>query len=58
MIMYIGLISIITFFMGFLLGSQKPKSCKEKSRIKIETVADELKREYENFLSYDGTEQN
>ncbi len=58
MILYISLISIITFFAGFLLGGRRPKSFKEKSRIKIEAVADELKREYENFLSYDGTEQN
>ena len=57
MIMYISLISIITFFAGFLLGNKKPKTFKEKSKIKIEAVADELKREYENFLSYDGTEQ-
>ena len=58
MIIYIGLISIITFLAGFLLANKKPKSFKEKSKLKIEAVADELKREYENFLSYDGTEQN
>ena len=50
-------IAVLSFLVGFLLSSKtKPeiKILRKKGRF----AADEnLRREYENFLNYDGTEQ-
>ena len=50
---------IAVFFLltGFVLGSFKKPKATAKQKARVEHIAAEIKREYENFLSYDGTEQ-
>lgn len=48
---------------GFVLGIvtvillREYPSCKPKERRKVSEEQEQLRREYENFLSYDGEEQ-
>ena len=55
--MIIVLIAILAFMVGFWCGLIRMSPVKPKVKVRLEQQED-LKREYENFLSYDGTEQN
>ncbi len=55
--MIIILIALLAFIVGFWCGLLKMAPVKQKASIRLEQQ-EELKKEYENFLSYDGTEQN
>ncbi len=55
--MIIILIALLAFIVGFWCGLIKMSTPKPKISVRTEQQED-LKREYENFLSYDGTEQN
>lgn len=49
------------FLFGFLLGiSSEPERDKKavKKRAERTAAVDRIKKEYENFLNYDGSEQN
>ena len=54
--MILVLIGLSAFILGFLCGLIKITPVKPKMSIRLEQQED-LKKEYENFLSYDGTEQ-
>lgn len=54
--MIIILIALLAFIVGFWCGLLKTEPQKPKPFIRLEQQ-EELKAEYENFLSYDGTEQ-
>lgn len=54
--MIIILIALLAFIVGFWCGLIRIAPQKQKSFIRLEQQ-EELKKEYENFLSYDGTEQ-
>ena len=55
--MIIILIALLSFIVGFWCGIVKETPVRAKNRMRFE-LQEDLKREYENFLSYDGTEQN
>ncbi|MBO5358253.1 MAG: hypothetical protein J6A78_02925 [Clostridia bacterium] len=56
MIFLFLLLAITAFLIGFVLGtvSYKPSSAK---KIKLDDDYARIQKEYENFLNYDGTEQ-
>lgn len=54
--MIIILIALLAFIVGFWCGLIRIEPKTQKSFIRLEQQ-EELKKEYENFLSYDGTEQ-
>ncbi len=59
MIFMMILICISAFLFGFFLGSVELPAKNPEPKIKAEENAEleRLKHEYENFLSYDGSEQ-
>lgn len=59
MIFMMILICISAFLFGFFLGSVELSAKNPEPKIKAEENAEleRLKHEYENFLSYDGSEQ-
>ncbi len=56
MIFLFLLLAITAFLIGFVLGtvSYKPSSAK---KIRFDDDYARIQKEYENFLNYDGTEQ-
>ena len=54
--MILILIALLAFIVGFWCGLLKMSPAKPKVSVRLEQQED-LKKEYENFLSYDGTEQ-
>lgn len=52
------LIAIAAFLVGFILGAGNEPSIKPiKLKIPKDNELENLKKEYQNFLSYDGSEQ-
>ena len=51
------LIALLFLIVGFILGSIKIPELPSKKQKEIERIATDIRREYENFLTYDGTEQ-
>lgn len=51
------LIALTAFLSGFILGSAQRKGTENATPIKKQRESVQLQREYENFLNYDGTEQ-
>ena len=53
-------VCVSAFLFGFFLGiSSEPETGKsEKKRAEQTAAVDRIKKEYENFLNYDGSEQN
>lgn len=51
------LIAILFLLVGFVLGNMKMPQISSKKQKAIERIAADIRREYENFLTYDGTEQ-
>lgn len=54
-------VCISAFLFGFLLGiSSEPERGRKavKKRTEQAAAVDRIKKEYENFLNYDGSEQN
>lgn len=54
--MILVLIGLSAFILGFICGLIKMVPAKTKVSVRLEQQED-FKKEYENFLSYDGTEQ-
>lgn len=58
MIFFIAVVTSIIFFaIGFLVGNFKEEPQKVVQKVKLEIENEQLAREYQNFLNYDGTEQ-
>lgn len=59
MVLMVLFIIVSAFLFGFLLGNLPEPSVKSrKSCIAEDEDIKRLKKEYENFLNYDGTEQS
>lgn len=56
--MTVILIALLSFIVGFWCGIVKETPVRVRNKTRFELQAEDLRREYENFLSYDGTEQN
>lgn len=50
------LIAVSAFLIGFILGSNNHKPTRVITP-KIDSDYEKIQKEYENFLNYDGTEQ-
>lgn len=51
------LVAILSFLVGFLFaGKTKPETKRHRKKGSLATT-EALRREYENFLNYDGSEQ-
>lgn len=48
-------IALISFFIGYFFGKSDPVKTVKKKREKKSDIT--LRKEYENFLNYDGEEQ-
>ena len=60
MLFVIFICAAAAFLTGFVMGSTSPDTgTREKSRVKRQDSEEleRLRREYSNFLSYDGTKQ-
>ena len=52
------LVAVLAFLVGFLLAEKTNPKTKPKSQKEVSAIAEEIRREYENFLNYDGSEQS
>lgn len=52
------LVAVLAFLVGFLLAEKTNPKTKPKSQKGVSAIAEEIRREYENFLNYDGSEQS
>lgn len=52
------LVAILAFLVGFLFAGKPKPEIKTKHQKGISAITEELRREYENFLNYDGSEQS
>lgn len=58
MVLMVLFIIISAFLFGFILGNlNEPPTKSRKTNIVEDEEMKRLKKEYENFLNYDGTEQ-
>lgn len=51
-------IAVIALFMGYLFGNMKEPAVKVVRKRMPDPEFEKQRREYENFLNYDGTEQS
>lgn len=51
------IIALLAFFAGYALGNIKEPDIKKIRKSKTDPILERQKREYENFLNYDGSEQ-
>lgn len=54
----IFLVAVIALFIGYLLGNLKQPAIRAVKKRISDPELERQKREYENFLNYDGTEQS
>ncbi len=52
------LVAGLSFVVGFLLGEKPKPLIKPKTKKGTLAATENLRREYENFLNYDGSEQS
>lgn len=51
------IIAFLAFFAGYALGNIKEPQIKKAKTVKADPLLERQRREYENFLNYDGSEQ-
>ena len=52
------LVAVLAFLVGFLLAEKTNPKIKPKSKMEASAITEKVRREYENFLNYDGSEQS
>ena len=57
MLITVIFIAIVMFLIGFLVGVKEEPPIKQNMHTKTQEDLETLKKEYENFLSYDGSMQ-